>query len=108
MTITNESKNVTQPETSPSPLSAQSNERQRISIPSIEHLWEYLNYQFPATCGNIPLHNFCNLLAAANKEEEGEHRKIHDQIQSAMSEARKTPEYAEEGRELEGGEDTKK
>ena len=38
-----------------------------ITKPTIEHLWEYLNYQFPHTQGNIPLRLFCESLKAKQK-----------------------------------------
>ncbi len=34
-----------------------------ISTPSIAHLLAYLNYQYPATIGNIPLNELCGQIA---------------------------------------------
>ena len=43
-------------------------ENKNISTPSREHLWEYLNYQYPATCGDLELKKFCTSIARPLRE----------------------------------------
>ena len=37
-----------------------------ITKPTMDGLLEYLNYQYPETCGNIPLREFCQKLKELN------------------------------------------
>jgi hypothetical protein len=58
-----------------------------LTKPTVESLWDYLNYQFPETRGNIPLKKFCQKLSEMNCEPPLTNKircDLHDEIEGYL------------------------